>query len=72
MLAQGQSSSPPPPQKIKYVIENCHTQKTTPDSYGFTAAFYQIFKEERIQILHKPFHKTRRKEKLPVGFMRSV
>jgi hypothetical protein len=66
-------NSPLPPKEIEEVINslpNIQTNKQTkrqgPD--GFSAEFYQTFKEDLIQVLHKLFHKIEAEDALPNSF----
>jgi hypothetical protein len=50
------------PKEIKAVV------KRLPRAAGFSAKFYQTFKEELIPILLKLFHKIETEETLPISF----
>ena len=60
---------PKTPKEIEAVIKNCSNQKS-PGTDGFSAEFYQTFKEEIVPVLRKLLHKQKWKEHYPIHSMK--
>ena len=53
-------------------LRTTHTHTQIPGSDGFTAEFYQRYKEELVPLLLKLFQTTEKRESFPNHFMRPI
>ena len=54
--------------KIKFIITDLLIKKT-PSPGGLTCKFYETFKEEIVQILHKLFQERQEEQSFPSSFL---